>query len=67
MGFKFVHIADRSGWKYGKTGELSGDLCKKCGGFMIIDKKDRKNQMRCQDCGRVVKTVTYSLDRSAYR
>lgn len=31
---KYLHSPVR----FAKTGELSGDLCIKCGGFMIIDK-----------------------------
>ena len=66
-----------------RSGELSGDLCIVCGGFMIMDKSCRKVKkdskftrrgsdrkkwtVRCQDCGREVLYVPHYRDQSAYK
>ncbi len=66
-GMMSMLINNASGRKYSKTGDLSGDLCCKCYGFMIIYKLERKNTLRCQECGREVPFETDALERSAYK
>lgn len=66
-GMMSMLINNASGRKYSKTGDLSGDLCCKCYGFMIIYKLEKKNTLRCQECGREVQFETDALERSAYK
>ncbi len=60
-----------------KSGELSGDLCSRCGSFMIIEKRGKKVTDRfgrvkfkivwsliCQDCRR---TIPFNIGPSAYK
>jgi len=78
---KIEHIRGTAGYGYVKSGELSGDLCYVCGGFMIMNKTQHKDDkfvsdsrtgkkiwtVRCQDCGREVPFISYNHDASAYR
>jgi len=65
-----------SGYRYVKTGEISGDLCSVCHSFMVMNKTKHKSRgyngrigwtVYCQNCGREVEFVSYRYDPSAYR
>jgi hypothetical protein len=68
------------GCRFAKSGELSGDLCNVCGGFMIFNKTNHKHSkfknkktgkymwtIRCQDCGREVLFESWKDNESAYK
>jgi len=73
-------LVETSGYRYNRTGDLSGDLCSKCGSFMILEKRmrevkdrfDRKSKkivwtLICQDCRREVPYISNTYDMSAYK
>ncbi len=61
---------NNDGYKYLKTGDETGDLCKYCGSSMFIDKYGKEWTIRCH-CGREIPFISNARDsmyaRAAYK